>query len=215
VVNIPEIDIMDDCPAMGLTVVVEWMQKPASDGRGVRSNPSDSLLGGPMTINTLEDLFVHDLQQVYYVEKRLVDVLGDLVDDASNDNLTQGFSDHRDETRRHVENIERVFEAIGHEPEEQPSRVLDALVEEHEEFVEQSDDEHLHDLYDMQAGMKTERVEITAYQGLIMLASKLDYPRDVNDLLEDNLSDEKSALRELEALSKGSKFKSMLGQLTG
>ena len=191
---------------------MEWLQVT---GEGLGGSPVMIHPERPMTINTLEDLFVHDLQQAYYVEKRLVDVLGDLVDDANNDNLTQGFSDHRDETKRHVENIERVFEAIDHEPEEQPSRVLDALVEEHEEFVEQADDEHLHDLYDMQAGMKTERVEITAYQGLIMLAGKLDYPRDVSDLLEDNLSDEKSALRELEALSKGSKFKSMLGQLTG
>ena len=71
-------------------------------------------------------MFVHGLQQVYYVEKRLMDVLGDLVDDTNNDNLTQGFSDHCDETRLR---IERVFEATGHEPEEQPSRVFDTLIE--------------------------------------------------------------------------------------
>lgn len=93
--------------------------------------------------------------------------------------------------------------------------MLDALVEEHEEFVEKSDNEQLHDLYDMQAGMKTERVEITAYQGLLMLAGKLDYSDEITDPLEDNLSDEKSALRELEGLSKGSKIKSMIDQLTG
>lgn len=168
-----------------------------------------------MTINSLEDLFVHELEQMYYVENRLVDVLGDLVEDASNDKLSTGFSDHRDETRDHVERIERVFDAIGREPNEEQSRVLDALVEEHEEFVEKSDNEQLHDLYDMQAGMKTERVEITAYQGLLMLAGKLDYSDEITDPLEDNLSDEKSALRELEGLSKGSKIKSMIDQLTG
>lgn len=167
-----------------------------------------------MAITDLEDLFVHDLKQVYYVENRLVDVLGVLVDDATNETLSKGFSDHRDETREHVENIERVFETLDREPTEEQSRVLDALVEDHEEFVEQSDDEQLHDLYDMQAGMKTERVEITAYQGLLMLAGKLDYSDEVTDPLEDNLSDEKSALRELEGLSKGSKFKSMISQLT-
>lgn len=168
-----------------------------------------------MALNSLEDLFIHQLKQVYYVENRLVDVLGELVDDASNDKLSKGFSDHRDETREHVENIERVFDALGREPEEEQSRVLDALLEEREEFVEQSDDEQLRDLYDMQAGMKTERVEITAYQGLLMLAGKLDYSDEVTDPLDDNLSDEKSALRKLEGLSKGSKFKSIVSQLTG
>ena len=167
-----------------------------------------------MTLNTLEDLFVHDLKQVYYVENRLVDVLGDLVDDASNDKLSKGFSDHRGETVEHVENVERVFDALDREPEEERSRVLDALIEEHEEFAEQSDDEQLHDLYDMQAGMKSERLEITAYQGLLMLAGKIDYPDEVTDPLDDNLSDEKSALRQLEGLSKGSKLKSIVGQLT-
>lgn len=90
--------------------------------------------------------------------------------------------------------------------------MLDALVEEHDSFVEASD-EQLHGLYDMQAGMKTERIEITAYQGLLLLAGKLDYSDEVTDPLEDNLSEEKSALRELEGLSKGSKIKSMFSQL--
>lgn len=166
-----------------------------------------------MTINTLEDLFVHELEQMYYVENRLVDVLGDLVEEANNDKLSSGFSDHRDETRGHVERLEHVFAALGREPVETQSRVLDALVEEHESFVEESDDEQLHDLYDMQAGMKTERTEITTYQGLLMLAGKLDYSDEVTDPLEDNLSEEKSALRELEGLSKGSKIKSMISQL--
>lgn len=165
-----------------------------------------------MTINNLEDLFVDELEQMYYVESRLVDVLGDLVEEANNDKLSSRFSDHRDETRGHVERLEHVFAALGREPTETRSRVLDALVEEHDSFVEASD-EQLHGLYDMQAGMKTERVEITAYQGLLLLAGKLDYSDEVTDPLEDNLSEEKSALRELEGLSKGSKIKSMFSQL--
>ncbi len=165
-----------------------------------------------MTINNLEDLFVDELEQMYYVENRLVDVLGDLVEEANNDKLSSGFSDHRDETRGHVERLEHVFAALEREPTETRSRVLDALVEEHDSFVEASD-EQLHGLYDMQAGMKTERIEITAYQGLLLLAGKLDYSDEVTDPLEDNLSEEKSALRELEGLSKGSKIKSMFSQL--
>ncbi|RRJ31529.1 YciE/YciF ferroxidase family protein [Halocatena pleomorpha] len=168
-----------------------------------------------MAINNLEDLFVHELEQMYYIETRLVDVLGDFVEEANNETLASGFAEHRDETRTHAERIEQVFDALGREVTEEQSHVLDALVEEHDSFVEESTDEQLHDLYDMQAGMKTERIEITAYQGLLTLAGKLDYPDAVTDPLEDTLSEEKSTLRKLEGLSKGSKIKSMIGKLTG
>jgi len=57
-------------------------------------------------------------------------------------------------------------------------------------------------------------MEISGYEGLLLLANEIGYD-DVTDPLEDNLSTEKSTLRQLEGLSKGSKVKSMLGKLLG
>jgi len=164
-----------------------------------------------MTTNDVEDMFVHQLERMYYVENRLVDTLDEMASEANNDKLQRGFADHRDETREQVERLERAFDALGHTPQESQSHVLDALQKEHEEFAAQSPDGELQDLFDMQAGMKTERFEITGYEGLLMLAKKIDVGDDVTDPLEDNLSEEKSTLRELEGLSKGSKIKSILG----
>lgn len=168
-----------------------------------------------MTVQTLEDMFVRQLEEMYYVEERLVEVLGDLESDASNDKLGKGFADHREETREHVDRLERAFDELGRDPSRRESKVLEALVEEREAFREETTDDELRDLYDVQAGMKTERMEMTGYQGLITLADKLDYDDDVTEPLEDNLSSERSAFRELEALSKGSKLKSMISKLTG
>lgn len=168
-----------------------------------------------MTVQTLEDMFVRQLEEMYYVEERLVEVLGDLESDASNDKLRKGFADHREETREHVQRLERAFDELGRDPSRRESRVLEALVEERESFREETTDDELRDLYDVQAGMKTERMEMTGYQGLITLADKLDHDDDVTEPLEDNLSSERSAFRELEALSKGSKLKSMISKLTG
>lgn len=61
--------------------------------------------------------------------------------------------------------------------------------------------------------MKTERMEMTGYQGLLTLANKIGYDDDVTEPLEDNLSSERSAFHELQGLSKGSKLKSMVGKL--
>lgn len=167
-----------------------------------------------MTIDTLEDMFVFHLEQMYYVETTLVDVLDEMSTDATNDRLTDGLADHREETRNHIRRIEEVFDELGRQPQQGSSAVLDALIEEREQFHREASDDQLKDLFDMMAGIKTERLEITGYQGLLTLANKLDYDDDVTDPLEDNLSSEKSALRKLEALSQGSRLRAMISQLT-
>lgn len=168
-----------------------------------------------MPVQTLEDMFVRQLEEMYYVEDRLVEVLGELAADADNETLREGFQDHREETRAHVERVEQVFDAIGRPPEKRESEVLRALISERESFHDEASGGELRDLFDMQAGMKTERIEMTGYQGLLSLAKKLDYGDEVTEPLEDNLSSERSAFRELEGLSQGSKLKSMVGQLIG
>lgn len=167
-----------------------------------------------MALDTLEDMFVYQLEEMYYIENRLVDALDEMASDATNDKLQEGFEEHREETREHVRRVEEAFDAMGREPNRRESMVLDALIRERQQFHQEARDEHLRDLFDTVAGIKTERVEITGYQGLLVLANKLDLDDDVTDPLQDNLSSEKSALRELEALSKGSKLKAMIGKLT-
>ena len=168
-----------------------------------------------MPVDNLEDMFVYQLEEMYAVERKLVDVLGDLASDATDDELEKGFTDHREETRQHVERVEKAFEALGYNAEGRESKVLDAMVEERREFVDQTPRGELHDLFDLQAGIKTERMEITGYEGLLALAEKLDLSDDVTRPLERNLDSEESALKELEALSKGSKAQSFISKLLG
>lgn len=164
-------------------------------------------------METIAEMFEHHLAEMYYVETSLVDVLDEMAGDASDDQLVEGFSKHREETKGHVRNLEAVFRELDHEPEPRQSMVFDAMLDERERFHGETDNEQLRDLYDMQAGIKNERMEITGYEGMLTLADKLDYPDGITDPLEDNLSEERSTLREMEALSKGSKLKGILGQL--
>lgn len=167
-----------------------------------------------MTISTLEDMFVYQLEEMYYVENELVGVLGDFTSDANTGQLRTAFQEHQEETRTHIKRIESVFDALDRQPQQRESRVFDALVEERSEFRSEAQNEELHDLFDIQAGMKTERIEMTGYQGLIALAKKMDYDDDdVVDPLQDNLSSERSAFHELQGLSEGSKLKSMVSRL--
>jgi len=166
-----------------------------------------------MDVQTLEDMFVYQLQKMYYVEDRLVELLGELASDATNDKLQEGFEEHRNETREHVQRLERAFRAMGEEPEMKESRMLEALVEERDQFREAATSAEMRDLFDIQAGMKTERIEMSGYEGLLTLAVKLDYDDDVTEPLQDNLSSERSTFHELQGLSQGSKLKSMVGKI--
>lgn len=168
-----------------------------------------------MALTTLEEKFAYDLKAMYYVETELIETLEELARDATNEKLRKGFSDHRTETQRHVDRLETVFDELGIEPEARESAVFDGLIEERSQFLRETDDQELRDLFDLEAGIKTERLEISGYEGLLNVANRIGYGDDVTDRLEDNLSSEKSALRKLEGLSKGSKMKSMLSQLLG
>lgn len=166
-------------------------------------------------MDDLDDMFVYQLREMYAVEEKLVEVLGDLAEDASNERLAAGFRDHRDETREHVERLGEAFRALDEDLGGTESLVLDAMIEERERFVDQAPRGELHDLYDLQAGVKTERMEISSYESLLTLAEKLELDDDVTDPLEANLDSEEVALNELETMAEGSKAKGLLGKLLG
>lgn len=68
----------------------------------------------PMT--TSDKLFLHELKDTYYAEKTLVNVLPTLADEATDPHLVEAFSHHREETRTHVANLERVFARSARPP---------------------------------------------------------------------------------------------------
>lgn len=166
-----------------------------------------------MALETSRDLFVHDLKQMYYVENQLVGVLDELAVETPDEKLADGFASHRDETRQQVERLERVFREIGETPEEAECGALDGLLRDREEFEREVRSDDLKTPFNLTAGIKTERMEITAYQALIMLANEIDFEGDVKGPLEANLDEEKDTLRSLETIQKGSTVKKVIQNL--
>ncbi|TYL38783.1 hypothetical protein CV102_09725 [Natronococcus pandeyae] len=167
-----------------------------------------------MSIDTLHELFVHKLRQQYYIEQELVETLDEMAINATNDRMSQGFADHRDETRTQVQRLEEVFDALGERPETQDVPVLDALEEERQTYERQIEDDDLLDMVYLNAGMMTERIEMTAYEGLSMMATELELDDEVHKPLESNYDEEKSAYRELDTLATASEMKSIWDRLT-
>lgn len=167
-----------------------------------------------MAMNDLHELFVHKLAQQYYVEQELVETLDEMARHTTNDRMSQGFADHRDETRTQVQRLEDVFAAIDRPAEARESAVLDGLEMERSELESEIEDDELLNMVYLNAGMMTERIEMTAYEGLTTIAEQLELGNDVQTPLESNYDEEKSAYRELETMAAAKDLKSLWDRLT-
>lgn len=133
---------------------------------------------------------------------------------ATNDTLSSGFAIHRDETEVHVQHVEDAFDALSVEHNRHENLVVDALLEEKAQYDEMAADDDLRNLYYMSAGMKTERLEITSYEGMTVTAKIAELGDAVTDPLEENPDEEEKTFRKLEGRSTGSELKALWNKLT-
>jgi ferritin-like metal-binding protein YciE len=166
-----------------------------------------------MTLDGPHDLFVHNLQEMYYIENELVDVLAELSSDTPDEKLSSSFAEHRTATEEQARRLETVFEAVNATPEARQSATLEGLKRDREEFLELVGSNDLKTPFYLAAGIKTEQFEVTGYQSLLMLADQMDLGDEVKGPLEQNLDEEKSALRSLQTMEKGTDIKSMIQNL--
>ena len=152
-------------------------------------------------IATPRDLFLHELGDILYVEEQLErEVLPKLMEQVESAELRKGLEKHLRQTRTHVENVEQVFERLGEPPQIEECIGFEGLKREQEQLAGEASPE-LIDLVNAGAIARTEHYEIAAYDGLITMARALG-ERDVIDLLEKNLKDDKETLRQVESLAK-------------
>ena len=152
-----------------------------------------------MSAESLEDLFVEGLKEMYYTEQQLVDALEDLEAGSAEDEIKSAFSEHRSETQQHVERLEDVFETIGHDAEANEDPIVEAMIQQHEEFADPDPDEKILERYNLMAAQKSEHYEIASYGNLIPLAQQLGHG-DVADELEEIMREEQDALEEVSEL---------------
>lgn len=149
-----------------------------------------------MPANSLEDLLVQGLQEIYYTEQQLVDALQELESQSTDDEVKQAFAEHREETQGHVDRVEEVFEMMDQEPQAKETNAVKGLIQDHEEFTQQDPDENVLERFNIAAGQKTEHLEIAAYGNVIPIADELGMD-EAADILEQNLREEQDALEEL------------------
>lgn len=153
-----------------------------------------------MALSNLEDLFHTTLRDLYYAEKKLVKTLPKLAKKAGNEDLSEAFTTHAEETEGHVRRLEEVFQIIGKPARGKTCPAMDGLVEEGSEIISEAEEEAVLDAGILAAAQAVEHYEIARYGAMVEWAKLLGHD-DAASLLEETLNEEKAADELLTSLS--------------
>jgi ferritin-like metal-binding protein YciE len=155
-------------------------------------------------IQTMDDLLLHGLQDIYYAENQIVKSLPKLIDKATNRDLTKGLKDHLEETEKQVTRLEQVFKLLGHEPKGVKCPAIDGLISEADDLAGEVADKTVLAAAIVGSAQAVEHYEMARYGTLIAWSDALGRD-DIIRLLTTNLNEEKAADKKLStvALRKG------------
>jgi ferritin-like metal-binding protein YciE len=149
----------------------------------------------------LKELYVEELKDLYNAENQLVKALPKMARTASSEELRQGFEEHLEQTRGHVERLEKIFESLEENPKGKKCMGMEGLVKEGSEVMSEDFDGALMDAALIGAAQRVEHYEIAAY-GTVSEFAKLLGENEHVTLLEETLREEKETDEKLTSLAK-------------
>ncbi len=149
---------------------------------------------------TMEELFVHELKDIYSAEKQLVKALPRLAKAASSQKLRAAIQEHLEQTEHQVERLDQVFESLEASSRGAKCVAMEGLIEEGKAIQDQEFEDSVLDAALIGAAQKVEHYEIAAYGTLASIARLLGH-EDAVQLLQETLEEEKQADRKLTELA--------------
>jgi len=147
-------------------------------------------------IETMDDLFVHTLRDIYYAEKQILKALPEMIEKATDGELKRAFQAHLAETENQVKRLEQVFQMHGVQPKGVDCPAIDGIIEEADDVAAEIDDKEVLNAALVAAAQAVEHYEITRYGTLIAWAKQLGR-NDCASVLQKNLDEEKAADKKL------------------
>ena len=162
-------------------------------------------------IKSMEDLFLHTLQDVYYAENQIVKSLPKMIEKSTNRSLAAGLRDHLRETENQVMRLDNVFKKLGQEPKGTNCPAIDGLISEADEVAGEVEDKKVLDAAIIGSAQAIEHYEISRYGTLIAWARELKHDNVVSSL-NANLREEKAADKKLSTLAEGDLNRKAVGR---
>jgi ferritin-like metal-binding protein YciE len=155
-----------------------------------------------VAIESLNDLFIEQLQDLYDAERQLIKALPKMADAATSDELREGIEEHLEQTKGHAERIEKIFENLGEKAKAKKCKGMEGVIKEGSEVLDEDMDEDVRDAAIIAAAQRVEHYEIAGYGTARTYASLLG-EREAASLLEETLNEEKETDAKLTELAEG------------
>jgi ferritin-like metal-binding protein YciE len=151
-------------------------------------------------IRSMDELFLHQLQDIYYAEQQITKALPKMIDKATNRDLAAGFKTHLEETHKQIERLDKVFEKLGKKPSATPCPAMDGIIKEADEVTGEVEDKAILDAALIASAQAVEHYEMCRYGTLIAWAEKLGH-EDVVRFLTTNLNEETATNSKLNTIA--------------
>jgi ferritin-like metal-binding protein YciE len=145
-----------------------------------------------MKIETLRDLYIDQLLDLYNAEQQLIKALPKMAKASTSEELREAFEDHLGQTKQHAQRIETIFEQMGEKMASKKCKAMEGLVKEGSETIEEDMEENIKDAAIIAAAQRVEHYEIAGYGCVHAYATRLG-DDDAASLLAQTLAEEKKA----------------------
>ena len=153
-----------------------------------------------MKLTSLDELLVHELKDLLSAEKQLVKALPKMAKGASSENLRAAFHEHLEQTKGHVERLEKSFEILGKAARAEHCKAMEGLIEEGADLLEEEGDDSVKDAALIGAAQRVEHYEIAAF-GTCRTLAELVGQQEIAALLQETLDEEKTTDKNLTRLA--------------
>jgi len=154
-----------------------------------------------MEMESLRELYIEELKDLYSAENQIIKALPKMVKAATSSELKKGFEQHLAQTRGQVERLEKIFKELDESPKGKKCKGMEGLVEEDSELMKEDFEDALLDAALIGAAQRVEHYEIAAYGTVRAFAEELGESEHVS-LLEETLEEEKKTDEKLTELAK-------------
>ena len=154
-----------------------------------------------MKLESLQDLLVEHLKDLYSAENQLVKGLPKMAKAAKSPDLRDGFEEHLEQTRKHVQRLEQICETMGVSPKGKKCSAMEGLIEEGKELMGEDAEPSVMDAGLIAAAQKVEHYEMASYGCVRTWAEQLGL-EDAAELLQETFEEEKATDEKLTKLAK-------------
>jgi ferritin-like metal-binding protein YciE len=154
-----------------------------------------------MSVETIEELFIDELKDLYSAEKQITKSLPKLAKAATSPELRDAFEAHLKETFGQIERLEKAFEILGKSPRGKTCNGMKGVLEEGAEVLEETDKGSVRDAALISAAQRVEHYEMAGY-GCVREYAKLLGQKEIAQLLDETLAEEKAADSKLGQVAK-------------